>query len=448
MQADQRRRGTMGRNVGLTIALTGALLAAGGLTASADGTETLGAPSIPIATGTDVDVGGVGLHDGPGTIDVEVPAGSAISQVIVYWEGHHSAPDAGADAVIELNGNPVTGTLIGGPTLFFGGTKNPHWSSTYRADVTALGLITDGANSVAVGGLSFDRVSNGAGIVVISDDGGTAADIELRDGNDLAYFDFAAPLDATVTQVFTFDPAPVDRTIDLSLFASSVAGPDFPGERPNVIEVIVDGNATRYQNLLGSFDGDEWDTIELLIDLPAGVGSFSVQAISANDNPQTDNRPASLAWLVAASAVPPYVPPTTTTTTTTTLPETTTTVAETTTTTTVPETTTTMAETTTTVAETTTTVEINPPTTTTTLPCEWDPDLEPDDPNCFQGTTTSVQVAPPTTTSTGGNSPTTTLAELPRTGPGSSSTMIALGALLILIGGVMVLSTRRDHGIA
>ena len=105
-----------------------------------------------------------------------------------------------------------------------------------------------------------------------------------------------------------------------------------------------------------------------------------------------------------------------------------------------------MAETTTTVAETTTTVEIAPPTTTTTttLPCEWDPDLEPDDPNCFQGTTTSVQIAPPTTTIAGGGSPTTTLTELPKTGTGSGNTMILIGALLILIGGVMVLSTRQD----
>ncbi|MDW3212381.1 MAG: LPXTG cell wall anchor domain-containing protein [Ilumatobacteraceae bacterium] len=152
---------------------------------------------------------------------------------------------------------------------------------------------------------------------------------------------------------------------------------------------------------------------------------------------------------------------TTTTTTTTTLPETTTTVAETTTTvaettttvaettTTVAETTTTVAETTTTVAETTTTVsESGGPTTTTTLPCEWDPELPPDDPNCYQGTTTSVEASPPTTVGTDSNSPTTVLAQLPKTGPGTTNTMMAIGALMLLIGGVMVLSTRREHAIA
>jgi LPXTG-motif cell wall-anchored protein len=37
--------------------------------------------------------------------------------------------------------------------------------------------------------------------------------------------------------------------------------------------------------------------------------------------------------------------------------------------------------------------------------------------------------------------------QLPKTGPGSTNTMLALGALLLLVGGVMVLSTRREHGV-
>ena len=114
-------------------------------------------------------------------------------------------------------------------------------------------------------------------------------------------------------------------------------------------------------------------------------------------------------------------------TTTTTVAETTTTVAE--TTTTVAETTTTVAETTTTVEDTTTTVE---ETTTTAVGSG--------------GPTTSAASAAPTTAGTANNAPTTTvLGELPRTGPDATNTMLVLGALLLLIGGVMVLSTRREH---
>ena len=123
----------------------------------------------------------------------------------------------------------------------------------------------------------------------------------------------------------------------------------------------------------------------------------------------------------------------------------------TTTTTTSTSTTTTVAPTTSS-STTTTTEQVgnNPPTTssttTTTEPCEWDPSLEPDDPNCTTTTDETVEVAPPTTGAQGGNSPTTVAAELPRTG--STNTMLVLGALLFLAGGAMVLGTRRASDLA
>ena len=38
-------------------------------------------------------------------------------------------------------------------------------------------------------------------------------------------------------------------------------------------------------------------------------------------------------------------------------------------------------------------------------------------------------------------------AELPRTGSDNANTMLALGTLLLIVGGVMVLSTRRSREI-
>ena len=55
----------------------------------------------------------------------------------------------------------------------------------------------------------------------------------------------------------------------------------------------------------------------------------------------------------------------------------------------------------------------------------------------------TVENLAPTTVATGNNSPTTVATQLPQTG--STNTMLALGALLLLVGGVMVLSTRREH---
>ncbi|MDJ0770785.1 MAG: LPXTG cell wall anchor domain-containing protein [Ilumatobacter sp.] len=347
----------------------------------ADGTETLGDPSVPIAAGTGAAAAGVGTEDGPATFTLDVPAGATVTQVLAYWEGQHSAPGTGADDTVSVNGNSVTGTLIGGPTFFFSSALGQHHSSTYRADITQLGIIAAGSNSVTVSDMDFDLVDNGFGLIAIYDDGGPEVEIGLVDGNDLAFINFPAPLDTTVPQVFTFEPAPIDRIVDIVMFASSVEGPDLPTQRPNSIEVIVDGVELRYSNLFGSFDGAEWDTVMIEVPVPAGVGSLSVQALSADDL-QSNNLPASFAWLVGMTIVQPFVPPTTTTTTTTSTTTTTTS-------TTLPPTTTTTSTTTTTTAPTTTTTT-STTTTTTTLPCEWDPQLPPDSPDCVPSTSVTA----------------------------------------------------------
>ncbi|MDH4145579.1 MAG: hypothetical protein OEY23_10500 [Acidimicrobiia bacterium] len=283
--------------------LTTAALVGGGATiAAADGTETLGAPSIAVASGSGVVAAGVGLGAAqPAAIDLVVPAGASVEQVLLYWEGHHSNP-ANGDGTVNLGGTDVTGVAIGGPTLFFG----TNYSSTYRADVTALGLISAGANSVAIGGMDFDRANNGAGLMVVYADG-TTADIGLRDGNDLAYWNFAAPLDTTVAQTFTFAAEPVDRVADLAMFFSSVA--DDPGiDRPTTIEIEVGGLSTPLLNVLDSVDGPEWDTVSVPVAIPAGATSLTVQARSA-DGLATGANPASFAWSAAALSVPTTPPP-------------------------------------------------------------------------------------------------------------------------------------------
>ena len=61
--------------------------------ALADGTETLGPPSIPIASGTGIVAAGTGLVTQPGTIDVDVPG--TVNQVLLYWEGQMATNVAG-----------------------------------------------------------------------------------------------------------------------------------------------------------------------------------------------------------------------------------------------------------------------------------------------------------------------------------------------------------------
>ena len=72
----------------------------------ADATEELGPPSISIAQGTGIVAAGTGLVVQPGTIEIEVPAGAAINQVLLYWEGF-MATNVPGDDTITVNGNSV-----------------------------------------------------------------------------------------------------------------------------------------------------------------------------------------------------------------------------------------------------------------------------------------------------------------------------------------------------
>ncbi|MGH8469757.1 MAG: hypothetical protein ACREVY_12490 [Gammaproteobacteria bacterium] len=265
------------------------------LSAWADGTETLGPPSIPIQSGTGIVAAGTGLISQPGTIGISVPG--TVKQVLLYWEGQSISPNPG-DSTIVVNGNTVTGTLIGGPTLFFSDKQ----SSTFRADITSLNLVASGPNTLNVQGLNFGFADNGAGVMVVYDDGSPAS-IQLRDGNDLAFINFAPPLNTTNAQTFTFAPETSDRNATLSMFFSSVQGSVSGGAfRPNAIEITVGGSTTVLNNQLNSNDGDEWDTLTVPVLVPAGATMLTVQALS-KDNLNSGNLPASFAWSAAGLSI-------------------------------------------------------------------------------------------------------------------------------------------------
>lgn len=291
MRTNSRTLGAL-LTVFLATMLAGAALAA---PVAADGTEELGIPSVPIESGSGVITAGTGTRVQPATINLSVPSGATIQQVLVYWEGQsqYQAPDS----TINLNGSEITGTLIGGPTSVYS-----NWmTTTHRADITALGLITAGANAIAVSGMDFDRANGGAGLMVIYADG-SESQITLFDGNDFAFANYDGTRQSTVAKTFTFAPANVDRTADLDMFFSSVHGPDHLGLRPSVLEVSVSGVVTAYPNVLGSLDGDEWDTFQAPVSIPAGASSVTVQAFS-EDRLGTGFLPASLVWNAASLSI-------------------------------------------------------------------------------------------------------------------------------------------------
>ena len=278
------------------------VLAGWGLSALADGTENLGTPGIGIGAGTGIVAAGTGLQDvQPGPITIDVPGN--VVQVLLYWTGAVTS-NAPSDDTINVDGNPVNGILIGGPTLFFTAFGKDFYYSAYRADITGLGLVGSGLNSLSIDGLDNKDgdghgENSGAGLLVIFDDGSATTDIQIRDGSDLAFVNFVSPLDTTVPQTFAFAAAASDRTADLVIFAGSVGEAD----RPNAIEITVNGTTTTLVNPLFGSDGALWDTLTTPVNIPAGATQATVQLLSQGDG--TGNLPASFNWVGAGLSVLP-----------------------------------------------------------------------------------------------------------------------------------------------
>jgi hypothetical protein len=292
-----------GRWMKLLLALSLALVVAIPASVWADGTETLGAPSIAVASGTSILGAGVGLEDGqPADLSIDIPTGATIEQVILYWGGNNlSSGDQTPADTIQVGGNDVTGTFIGGNTQYSGN----EFTVSYRADITAMGLVSAGTSTFSVGGLDFTEEQYGAGVLVIYDDGAKASQVDVRDGNDFAFINRTAPLNVTELQEFNFAPQNKDRIGSVVLFVGSVADDTGNyGFRPSAFEVTIDGNTDVWPDQLNSIDGRFWDTVNLVFTVPAGVDSLSTQIFSRDDEFRAPgNLPASLVWLASGFTV-------------------------------------------------------------------------------------------------------------------------------------------------
>lgn len=261
------------------------------VTVLADGEETLGEPSIDIASGTGVVAAGVGMDEQPGTIDLEVPADVTIRQVLLYWSGA-SVDGMPGDDSITVAGVDITGQEIGlGP-----GRK---MFRSYRADITDLGLVNVGSNSLSVENMDFNSENDGAGILVIYDDGSRLTDIQLRDGLDIAYIDRPEPGRTTVPQTFMFEPEDADREAEIIVMVGSVRT---SGPRPNAIHITIGSQLIEMVNPLDSADGRQWDTLAIPVTIPAGASQLTIELLSVGDG--SGNEPASLTWVNATLSVP------------------------------------------------------------------------------------------------------------------------------------------------
>lgn len=288
-----RRKIAVRRAIAGLVAIAGIGLALPSSPAGADGTETLGPPSIPIATGSGVVTEGTGLFVQPSTVNIAVPAHATVKQTLLYWQGEHrGAPD---DTIL-VNGTEVRGTQIGGPTVFYGDVR----STSFRADVTDRGFIQPGANSVSLSGLAFDVGNNGASFVVVFDDGSGIKEVGVRDGNDNAFKGFEGNLQTTVPQTFPVNPAAEDREAQIDLIVGSV-----DSNRGSLVRITSGGSVFTSTNLLGNTDDREWDDVTVPFTIPAGATDVTIEVISEDVDGKAA---ASLTWVAAVLSQPDLCP--------------------------------------------------------------------------------------------------------------------------------------------
>ena len=281
----------------------GAVLGGSSL-ASADGTETLGAPSVVLAEGSGVAVGGIGLFTQPGALTVEVPDGAEVNQVLLYIEAGRRSADPEPTKSITVEGNALSCPIIGGPTNFYADV----YHSTHRCDITGLGLVKAGSNTLSVSGLPDGDRNDGAGIMVIYREPGQDAAITMVDGTDTAFVDFVGDQRSTEPQTFTFDGSTVARSATMSFMVGSIANNTAPAyvPRPAILRLNMGGEITDILNPFdGEDDGAQFDARLLDITIPPGIESITAQLLSEYGG---DGLPASLVWLHSSLAVPAPAP--------------------------------------------------------------------------------------------------------------------------------------------
>lgn len=255
--------------------------------------------------------GGVGLQGiGGGTRSLNVDIGGPVQAALLYWVGRdRPCPMSGGvcvvpsqpykDQVLLFEGLQITGTIIGTemqPTSGGGPINN----IGYLADVTSIVQAKGtGLQSFAIkdGNTASNLFRlNGAGLLVVYTDPADTAMYRLivYDGLDFAFGADPTPGATRVTDPVTFNHGAdaAAREARLRVFSG-----DGVAERPDRIDI---SNNPSVLNGLDSSDGTSFDSDALVVNIPAGVASTTVQLVSAPANMNPD----SLLWTVGALRLP------------------------------------------------------------------------------------------------------------------------------------------------
>ena len=256
---------------------------------------------------------GVGLlGQTSGDIVLNVP-GTPI-QAFLYWAGNDFETDGGDDTVsFSVNAGPstsLTADRLLGADFWFSSASGDVLNYVYAEDVTSLTL--SGINTYTVSDFGPLRSEYGAGMIVVYEDPGLPVGLaEINDGLDAAYWNFPAPRGPN-TEVTCFQFAAAGSARNLEAFILG-GGIDTGVLRPAAIwyqtgtgglpsDLVDQVGATEIGGQpLDSNDGDEFDSFNTTITVPAGDTFACFQVESISDQPGLNG--ASFVWLASAARI-------------------------------------------------------------------------------------------------------------------------------------------------
>jgi hypothetical protein len=245
-----------------------------------------------------------------GPVNYTITTNGPVRFALLYWAGRDrpcTLDSSGTncpftqpykDQVLNFNGTQITGTVIGTETQP-ASANGPINNIGYYYDVTSI-VAAAGPGTHTFTLSDGDRSSNlwrldGASLIVGYTDPteNRTFRVMIGDGLDFAYGDDPTPGETRVTAPYTFNHGAnsVSRSAELMLVAGD-------GEATRPDNTTISNNPTQF-NILNQAQGPEWNTPMIPINIPAGVGTTTVQMNSA---PAGQN-PDSLLWEVAALRV-------------------------------------------------------------------------------------------------------------------------------------------------
>jgi len=253
---------------------------------AANGTGTLGQPvDFYLAPGTGFAQSGTGLEEQPRTIIVDVPRGARVKQVLLYWKHRHKKGEA--DDNVLVNGQEVTGALIGGPTLVARPEGVGEYASAFRQDITNLELIHQGRNVLVIDALRTEATtaaSAGAGVLVTYDasprrtNPTTEAETKpsrvwIKDGLAPTTVSLGNDTHAIKPVTFEFPSARRRRFARLGLMVGNVGR----GTHNRIGSwTDVQRKPVVLSDVLGTSGRDTWSSLNLDFEIPAGAKKLTI----------------------------------------------------------------------------------------------------------------------------------------------------------------------------